>query len=55
MGDFNPHQPHILGQEFVPIREETMSFSPIVNAVEYGTGFSTRGSTTPFRGTVLHQ
>jgi hypothetical protein len=47
MGDFNPHQPYILGNEFVPIREETMSFSPIVNAVEYGTGFTTRGSTVP--------
>ena len=46
MGDFNPHMPQILGQEWVPIREEITEFSPVVNAVEYGTGFTIRSTVT---------
>lgn len=40
MGVYNPHLPQILGQEFAPIREENITFSPSVNVVELGTRFS---------------
>jgi len=39
MGSYNPHAPRILGQEWVPIREENLPFSPSVNAFELGTSF----------------
>lgn len=39
MGDYNPHQPDILGEEWVPIRDEQTSFSPQINTAEYGHGF----------------
>lgn len=39
MGSYNPYVPQILGQEFVPIREENLPFSPAVNAIELGTSF----------------
>lgn len=38
--DYNPYRPQILGQEWVPIREENQVFSPAVNAVEVGHGFT---------------
>jgi hypothetical protein len=37
-----------LGQEWVPIREENLPFSPAVNAIELGTSFNL-SSTTTFR------
>lgn len=37
MGNYNPHAPQILGQEWVPIRDENLAFSPIVNSLEVGT------------------
>lgn len=40
MGVYNPHIPRILGQEFCPIREEGITFSPSVNVVELGHTFS---------------
>lgn len=40
MGNYNPHQPYILGQEWVPIRDEALKYSPNVNAVELGTAFT---------------
>lgn len=40
MGNYNPHQPIILGQEWVPIREEDLGLSPSVNSVEVGHGFT---------------
>lgn len=40
MGNYNPRSPLILGQEWVPIREENVQFSPSVNAVELGTAFT---------------
>lgn len=36
MGSYNPHTPLILGQEWVPIRDENLIFSPVVNTVERG-------------------
>lgn len=39
MGNYNPHIPFILGEEWVPIRDENVSFSPAINAVEYGHQF----------------
>lgn len=41
MGDYNPHIPQILGQEWVPIRNEDTTFSPSVNSVELGHDFAT--------------
>jgi hypothetical protein len=40
MGDYNPYFPHILGQEFVPIRNEDITFSPATNLKELGTSFT---------------
>jgi hypothetical protein len=40
MGNYNPHAPQILGQEFVPIRNEDLTFSPSVNSVEMGTSYT---------------
>lgn len=40
MGVYNPHIPRILGQEWVPIREEDLFLSPVANTVEIGHGFS---------------
>lgn len=39
MGNYNPHAPLILGQEWVPIRNEDLIFSPNVNSVEIGTTY----------------
>ena len=40
MGQYNFYAPTILGQEWVPIREEDQTFSPVVNAVEVGHEFT---------------
>lgn len=37
MGNYNPHAPQILGQEWVPIRDVGLVYSPAVNSVEIGT------------------
>lgn len=39
MGEYNPHVPQILGQEWVGIKEEAITFSPSTNAVELGHSF----------------
>ena len=39
MGTYNPHLPYILGEEWVPIRDEDLVFSPSVNVVELGHTF----------------
>lgn len=40
MGNYNPNAPIILGQQWVPIREETTQFTPAANVVELGHGFT---------------
>jgi hypothetical protein len=40
MGNYNPSVPIILGQEWVPIRDEDLVFSPSINVVEKGHGFT---------------
>lgn len=44
MGRYNPRAPYILGQEWVPIRDEDIAFSPAVNSVEVGHVFTTATS-----------
>lgn len=46
MGNYNPHKPQILGQEWVPIRNEVVVFSPAVNASEIGHGFTLSATRT---------
>lgn len=40
MGVYNFHAPYILGNEWVPIREEVTQLTPAANVVEYGHRFS---------------
>ena len=40
MGDYNSYAPQILGQEWVPIRDEDLLLSPVVNTIEVGQGFT---------------
>lgn len=40
MGVYNPHAPRILGQEWVPIRDQDLVFSPVENAYEIGHTFT---------------
>ena len=40
MADYNPHAPKIAGEEWVPIRNETLEFNPHVNSFERGYGFT---------------
>lgn len=40
MGNYNPSQPEILGEEWVGIREEDLVFNQVVNNVEIGTTFT---------------
>ncbi len=40
MGDYNPYRPQILGQEWVPIRDENLELSPATNFVEDGHQFT---------------
>jgi hypothetical protein len=46
MGNYNPRAPIVLGQEWVPIRNENAVFSPAVNSVELGHQFQTQASRT---------
>jgi hypothetical protein len=39
MGNYNPYAPVLLGQEWVPIRDENLAFSPVINSVERGTSY----------------
>lgn len=39
IGNYNPHAPYILGEEWAPIRDEDVTFSPAVNSVELGHQF----------------
>lgn len=41
IGNYNPHLPRILGQEWVPIRDEDLTYSQAVNNVERGHRFTT--------------
>ncbi len=41
---YNPHFPIILGEEWVPIRNENLIFNQVTNNVELGHGFSVAGS-----------
>ena len=45
MGNYNPRVPIILGQEWAPIRDEDLVFSPSVNSVERGSTFVLNAST----------
>lgn len=40
MGNYNPHIPHILGQEWVPIKEQSLALTPRLNLVEVGSSFA---------------
>ena len=46
MGDYNTHAPQILGQEWVGIIDEDMTFTPSVNSLEVGHRFTTTASRT---------
>jgi hypothetical protein len=46
MGDYNSYAPTILGEEWVPIRDENIFLSPVVNVVEQGHGFTIATSRT---------
>jgi hypothetical protein len=45
MGNYNPYQPYVLGEEWVPIRQASYSYSQDANSFERGTKFTT---TTPY-------
>lgn len=38
--EYNPHAPQIIGQEWVPIRNEDLVLDPFANSVERGYGFA---------------
>jgi hypothetical protein len=40
MGVYNPNIPRVVGEEWVPIRDEGIVFSPSINTVEYGHTFT---------------
>jgi hypothetical protein len=40
MGDYNSYSPTILGEEWVPIRNEDLFLTPVVNTLETGHGFT---------------
>lgn len=46
MGYYNPHRPHILGEEWVPIRNVDTTFSPNETTVELGHRFTTASAYT---------
>lgn len=50
MGRYNPNLPYILGQEWVPIREEDTVFSPNLATVEVGHRFTTLTSNSVTEG-----
>jgi hypothetical protein len=50
MGKYNPYQPYILGEEWVPIREASYSYSQDANSFERGTKFTLDTLTTLSEG-----
>ena len=46
MGEYNPHVPQILGEEWVPIRDEDVTFTPSVHSLEVGHAFRLAQSRT---------
>lgn len=46
MGNYNSHVPQILGEEWVPIRDDSLQLSPIVNSVESGHAFTLANNRT---------
>lgn len=44
MDRYNPHLPRILGQEWVPIREEDLIYNQVNNNIERGYSFSVTGA-----------
>lgn len=46
MGVYNPHVPQILGQEWVPIREDALTLTPRTNLLEVGHGFTVASNQT---------
>lgn len=40
MGNYNPNAPIILGEEWVPIRDENLELSPATNSIESGHSFT---------------
>lgn len=40
MGNYNPHFPIILGQEWVPIQSQGLTLTPSTHDAEYGVGFT---------------
>lgn len=44
MGEYNPHAPVILGQEYVGIRDEDITFLPGANTFEVGSAFTLKTS-----------
>lgn len=45
MANYNPYVPQILGQEWVPIRDENLVLDPFANTLERGYGFTLSAST----------
>lgn len=45
MGNYNPYSPQIVGQEWVPIRDEGLIFNPFANTLERGYSFTLNQST----------
>jgi hypothetical protein len=52
MGEYNPHTPYILGQEWVGIRDELLAFEPTVNTAEQGHRFTLGTSSQVNHGRV---
>lgn len=50
IGSYNPYQPYILGEEWVPIRQAPYSYSQDANSFERGTRFTTTTSQTLSEG-----
>lgn len=46
MGNYNPHIPQILGQEWVAIQEQALTLTPRVNLLEVGHGFAVASNKT---------
>jgi hypothetical protein len=44
MGVYNPNAPRVVGQEWVPIREEPIDFAPAINSVERGYSYTLTAS-----------
>lgn len=40
MPDYNPHSPQILGQEYLAVRDENLTFDPFANTFERGYSFT---------------